>query len=42
MRNNMRDGCAVIPTQPQAVRNRRAWKRCLALLIVSIVVFIPV
>ncbi|OTA16545.1 hypothetical protein Xbed_03472 [Xenorhabdus beddingii] len=42
MRNNMRDGMAVVPTQPQAIRNRRAWKRRIALFLISIVVFIPV
>ncbi|WP_279625591.1 hypothetical protein [Xenorhabdus ishibashii] len=42
MRNNMFDECAVVPKKPQAVRNRRVWKRRVALLIISIVVFIPV
>ncbi len=41
MRNNMFDGCAVIPAKPQAVRNRRAWKRRLTLFLISIVVLIP-
>ncbi len=41
MRNPLFDGCAVIPKKPQAVRNRRAWKRHLALFLISIVVLIP-
>ncbi|PHM46558.1 hypothetical protein [Xenorhabdus miraniensis] len=42
MRNNVHDAMAVVPTQPQAIRNRRAWKRRIALLIISTIVFIPV
>ncbi len=42
MRNNMFDGCAVVPKQPQAIRNRRFHVRRLALLIISLFVFIPV
>ncbi|PHM50144.1 hypothetical protein Xekk_04222 [Xenorhabdus sp. KK7.4] len=41
MRNNMFDWCVVVPKKPQAVRNRRAWKRRLALFLISIVVLIP-
>ncbi|WP_340619300.1 hypothetical protein [Xenorhabdus siamensis] len=42
MRNNMHDECAVVPAKPQAIRNRRARKRRIALFLISIVVFIPV
>ncbi|MBC8947370.1 hypothetical protein Xind_03931 [Xenorhabdus indica] len=42
MRNTLFDECAVIPKKPQAVRNRRARKRRIALFTVSLIVFIPV
>ncbi|WP_446470604.1 hypothetical protein [Xenorhabdus stockiae] len=42
MRNNMHDGSAVIPAKPQAVRNRRTWKRRITLFLISFTVFIPV
>ncbi|PHM42383.1 hypothetical protein Xszus_02117 [Xenorhabdus szentirmaii] len=42
MRNNMLDGCAIVPQKPQAIRNRRAWKRRLALFITLSIAFIPV
>ncbi|MEQ1969728.1 hypothetical protein ABLA30_22825 [Xenorhabdus nematophila] len=42
MRNNMHDGCAVVPTKPQAIRNRRAWKRRITLFTISLIAFIPV
>jgi hypothetical protein len=41
MRNNMLDGNSAVPKKPQAIRNRRVWKRRIALLITSLIVFIP-
>ncbi len=41
MRNNMRDGSAVIPEKPQAIRNRHARPRRITLFIMSLIAFIP-